>query len=97
MENNNRELIEIALNALERLLNIFRVERYVYLVLTALSFVLLLYAGYLLIASESADTKTLVAIFGSSGLVTASSARISHFFNRAFTLIEKLIKDISNG
>jgi hypothetical protein len=95
MTKGEKELVEIALNALERLLKIFQVERYVYLALTAVSFSLLLYAGYLLITSETLNTEILVSIFGSAGLVTATSARISYFFNRAFTLIEGLIKDAS--
>ena len=91
----NKELLDAALNALDRLLNMFMVERYVYLALTALSFVLLVYAGYLMLTTNGANTEVLVAIFGGSGLVAASSARISWFFNRAFTLIEDLIKRIS--
>lgn len=95
MNNSKKELLEITLNAVERLLKIFQVERYIYLALTGVSFLLLLYAAYLLISSKPANTEILVAVFGSAGLITASSARISHFFNRAFSLIENLVKDIS--
>lgn len=91
----NKELLEAALNALDRLLRMFMVERYVYLALTALSFVLLLYAGYLMVATKSLNTEVLVAVFGGSGLVAASSARISWFFNRAFSIVEDLIKRMS--
>jgi hypothetical protein len=91
----HKELLESALNALDRLLKMFMVERYVYLGLTAFSFLLLLYAGYLLLTTRGANTEILVAVFGGSGLVAASSARISWFFNRAFTLVEDLIKRIS--
>jgi hypothetical protein len=84
--------LQDALGALEKLLKMFSVERYVYLLMTALSFLLLLYSGYLLVASREADTATLVAIFGSSGLVAASSARICLFFDKSFRLIEKLIQ-----
>jgi hypothetical protein len=91
-----KEVLAAALDALERLLKMFRAERYVYLVLSAVSFVLLLYAAYLLVAAKNADTTTLVAIFGSSGLVAVSSARINLFFNKAFTLVEKLIQKLSD-
>lgn len=91
----NKELLEATLNALDRLLKMFMVERYLYLALTALSFGLLLYAGYLMISTKSLNTEVLVAVFGGSGLVAASSARISWFFNRAFSLVEDLIKRIS--
>jgi hypothetical protein len=88
----SKELVETALNALDRLLRMFTIERYVYLVLTAFSFVLLLYAAFLLATAKTTNTEVLVAVFGGSGLVAASSARISWFFNRAFTLIEDLIR-----
>lgn len=95
MDRKQKELVETALNALERLLNMFRIERFVYLMLTALSFLILIYAGYLMITKENGNTEILVAVFGSTGLITASSARISYFFNRAFALIETLIKGLS--
>lgn len=90
-----KELLEATLNALDRLLKMFMVERYLYLMLTAVSFALLLYAGYMMISSKSLNTEVLVAIFGGSGLVAVSSARISWFFNRAFTIVEDLIKRIA--
>lgn len=90
-----KELLEATLNALDRLLKMFMVERYVYLALTVFSFGLLLYAGYLMISTKSANTEALVAVFGGSGLVAASSARISWFFNRAFSIVENLVKRMS--
>jgi hypothetical protein len=90
-----KELLEATLGALDRLLKMFLVERYLYLLLTAVSFVLLLYAGYLMISAKNIESEVLIAIFGGSGLVAASSARITWFFNRAFTVVEDLIKKIS--
>ena len=92
----NKDLLTAALDAMERLLKMFRVERYVYLALTGVSFILLLYAGSLLIFTKTADTATLVSIFGTSGLVAASSARISLFFNKAFKLVEDLVRKLSD-
>ena len=91
----NKELLSAALDALDRLLKMFMIERYVYLVLTAFSFLLLVYTAYLLITKGEVNTQMVVAIFGSTGLIAASSARISWFFNRAFSLIEELIRKIS--
>lgn len=91
----NKEILNVSLDALERLLKMFVVERYVYLALTALSFVLLLYTAYLLVATQGPDKTILIAVFGSSGLVAASSARITWFFNKAFSLVEVLIKKLS--
>ncbi|MCB1685484.1 MAG: hypothetical protein KDI31_13395, partial [Pseudomonadales bacterium] len=81
-----------ALDALERLLRPFVVERYVYLTLTVFAFLLLIYIAYVLFQATDIDTKLLVMIFGSTGLITASSARTTWFFNRAFGLIEELIR-----
>ena len=89
------EILTVALNALRELLHIFRVERYVYLALTGLSFILLLYVGMLMFTTKEIDKTTLVAVFGSSGLVAASSARVSLFFNKAFTLIEDLVRKLA--
>lgn len=95
MADDKKEMVNMALDALDRLLRMFQVERIVYLLLTAVSFVMLLFAGYQLIADRSMDTTAMVAVFGSTGLVTASSARVSHFFHRAFTLVEGLIQGLS--
>lgn len=92
---NKQDVLAAALKALRELLHMFRVERYVYLALTGLSFVLLLYVGVLMFTSKDVDRSTLVALFGSSGLVAASSARISWFFNRAFTLVEHLVRKLA--
>jgi hypothetical protein len=91
----NKELLTTALDALDRLLKMFMVERYVYLALTAFSFLLLVYTAYLLVTTRAVNTQMLVAVFGSTGLIAASSARISWFFNRAFILIEDLIRRLS--
>lgn len=91
----NKEILGAALDALDRLLKMFMIERYVYLILTAFSFLLLVYTAFLLVTKETANTQMLVAIFGSTGLIAASSARISWFFNRAFSMIEELIKGLS--
>jgi hypothetical protein len=89
-----QEVLETAIDALERLLKIFAPERYVYLVLTAFSFLLLLFVAYQLLTSQSPNTQMLVAIFGGTGLIAVSSARISWFFNKAFTLLAGLIEDL---
>lgn len=85
------------LDALDRLLKMFMVERYVYLALTVASFAILLIFAYQLATTRSASVEVLTAVFGGSGLIAASSARISWFFNRAFTLIEKLIQGAESG
>jgi len=95
VDNAKKELVETALNALERLLKMFQLERVIYLITSTISILILLYAAYLLVDKKCANTEVIVAIFGGGGLVTAASARISFFFNKAFGLMESLIKDLS--
>jgi len=89
-----KEMLTETLNALERLLNIFRIERIIHLIIGAVAFLMLLYAIVLLISSKDVTSSLLVSLFGSSGLIAASSARITYFFNKAFGLIEEIIRSI---
>ncbi|HEX2189936.1 MAG TPA: hypothetical protein VHG51_13610 [Longimicrobiaceae bacterium] len=87
-----KEVLRETLNAVDRLLNLFRVERLVHLVIGAVAFLLLLYAVVLLVRQDGVSTSLLLSLFGSSGLITLSSARITYFFNKAFRLIEDIIR-----
>lgn len=89
--------LQATLDAIERLLKIFMLERYVYLALTVTSLAILLILGYQLVTIKCPNTELLTIVFGGSGLVAASSARITWFFNRAFTLVERFIQGASYG
>ena len=93
----DREELRDTLDALDRLMNMFAAERYVYLCLAILSFGTLLIFAYQLVTTKGASLEVLTAVFGGSGLVAAAATRISWFFNRAFTLIEKIVQGASNG
>ena|SRR2546425_626894 len=94
MESQVKVMLTETLNALERLLNLFRVERIIHLVAGVVAFLMLLYAIVLLLlrSKSNVDTALLVSLFGSSGLIAVSSARITYFFNKAFTLVEDVIR-----
>ena len=89
-----KDTLNMALNAMERLLKLFRIERILHLFIGIIGFLLLVYAIVLILRNGNTDTTTLVALFGSSGLITASSARITFFFNKAFKLVENIIQAI---
>ncbi|WP_372626918.1 hypothetical protein [Arsukibacterium sp.] len=91
----NAELVKTTLDAMERLLRMFMLERFIYLALTLLSFCLLLYAIVQLFAENQMTTTLLVSIFGGSGLIAVSSMRVVWFFNRAFSLIEGQINKLA--
>lgn len=78
--------MEKRLAALERLLNYFKLERVTHLVLTAASFITLLFAAGKIIA-RGPDIGELSLIFGSAGLITFSSGRLLHMWNQAFRVI----------
>jgi hypothetical protein len=91
----NAEMVKTTLDAMERLLRMFMLERFIYLALTVLSFGLLIYAIIQLFADSTVTTTLLVSIFGGSGLIAVSSMRVVWFFNRAFSLIEGQIQKLS--
>ncbi len=91
----HKAIVETTLSALERLLAMFAIERYIYLGITVASFLLLLYAAFSAVVSHQADTKILVSFFGSSGLFAVASVRVTWFFNQAFTLVSGLVKRMS--
>jgi hypothetical protein len=91
----NAELVKTTLDAMERLLRMFMLERFIYLALTVLSFGLLIYAIIQLFSDNQVTTTLLVSIFGGSGLIAVSSMRVVWFFNRAFSLIEGQIQKLS--
>lgn len=88
----NSELVKTTLDAMERLLKMFMLERFIYLALTIFAFMLLIYASIQLFSNALISTTILVSIFGGSGLIAVTSFRVVWFFNRAFSLIETLIK-----
>ena len=90
MDPNLKGALTETLNAVERLLNLFRIERMVHLLIGVVSFGMLVYAIVLLFKG-GVTTQLLICLFGSSGLITVSSARITYFFNRAFKLVEVVI------
>jgi hypothetical protein len=84
------------LYALDRLLKMFTIERYVYLALTAISFAILLATGYQLALAKEPNKELLGTVFGASGLISIAAARITWFFNRAFSLVEKIVAGANN-
>lgn len=86
-----QELMQVALGALKELLAMFRVERFVYLVVAALAFVLFVYSAFKLISDDNTTRPVVVSFLGGSGLATLSAARVSYFLNRGFSLIEGVL------
>jgi hypothetical protein len=90
MGNPASELNE-ALDAIERLMAIFRIERFVYLVIAVLAAALFFFAAFKLFASSDPNPEHIFTILGSSGVATAVSVRVTYIFNKAFKIVDYLI------
>ena len=76
------------LGAVERLIQLFRPERMVHLVVTSISLVMLLFSAAVLIYRSSADMTVLTGLFGSSGLITYSAARLLKMWDQALQVLQ---------
>lgn len=91
----DEDLIQRTLFALESLMRMFSMERMLYLVCALVSFGLLIFVVVSLFLAGSIGTPQLMMIFGASGLIAASAARVSFFLNRSFDLIDAIIRQLA--
>src|SRR3954464_15827219 len=84
--------LDTTMKALDRLMRLFRIERYLHLVLGGLSFLLLLYVGIGWVRRGHIGDGNVQLMFGSSGLFAAASFRTTYFFGRSFRLVDDLIR-----
>jgi hypothetical protein len=89
---NVKELLDVALAALKDLLEVFRVERFVYLGVAVISFGLLIYSFVVLVSGGRGTPATMTMVLGGSGLATVAALRVSYFMNRGFALIESILR-----
>ena len=75
-------------SAVKGLLESFRLERIVYLVVTLVSFVVLLVSALFALIRGSADPAELVGLFGASGAITYSSGRILRMWTDAVRVLQ---------
>jgi hypothetical protein len=85
--------IKDRMDAVERLTNLFRMERIVYLTITTMSLAILLTSAAVLLINKSAGTVELTGLFGSSGLITYSTGRLLAMWNQALQLLAGKVKD----
>lgn len=95
MQPGDRESITQTLDALERLMRMFQAERIIYLLSAAASFVLLLYAAYLMFTSGDVSAAEMGLIFGATGVSAISGSRIAYFLNKSFNLIEDIVRKLT--
>lgn len=89
------ELIRQTLDALDRLMRLFAVERVVYLLCSIVSFGMLVFSLVVLFQTHQISTPQLGMIFGASGLIAASAARVSFYLNKSFDLVSSIIQQLA--
>ncbi len=75
------------LEAVERLTQLFKVERMVHLGVTCVALVMLLASAAVLLSKSHAGLQELSGLFGSSGLITYSASRLLTMWNQALRLL----------
>jgi len=73
--------------AVERLAQLFRLERLVYLGVTAISFLLLLTIAVRLLLQGGAQLAEWGLLFGSSGLITVTGSRVLQMWSQALRMV----------
>lgn len=75
------------IEAVERLAYLFKVERFVYLGVTVISFLLLLTIAVRMLIQGSAESTEWVLLFGSSGLITITANRVIQMWSQALRMV----------
>lgn len=71
----------------ERILRIFRIERFTYLTVSVITCAVLIWAGYQMLSQPSARERLVGLMFGSAGVVSLSIARLLMVFNKVFKAV----------
>ena len=95
MTDDERQTLTQTLDALDRLMRMFQAERMVYLACAFASFALLIYAAVLMFTTQKIDPTQLGLIFGASGLTAVAGGRVVLFLNRAFNLVEDIVRRLA--
>ena len=82
-----RSTITTRMDAVERLTELFRLERFVYLAVTIIALVMLLTSAGVLLYKKQGDAAELAGLFGSSGLITYSAGRLLFMWSQALRLL----------
>lgn len=91
------DLVNRTLDALDRLMKMFAFERILYLVCALVSFALLIVCLINLFQTKQISVPQLAMVFGASGLIAASAARVSFFLNKSFDLVSAIIQQLASS
>jgi hypothetical protein len=77
------EDLKVRMDTVERLTQLFKTERMVYLVTTIIALIMLIGSALSLMLHDKAGTAELSTLFGSSGLITYTTGRLLFMWNEA--------------
>ena len=80
-------LLRDRVEAVERLAQLFRVERFIYLGVTAVSFLLLVVIAVRIFVQGGAQIAEWALLFGSSGLITITGNRVLQMWSQALRMV----------
>jgi hypothetical protein len=83
----NSQSLALRMNAVERLTQLFKLERLVHLVVTSISLLMLLTSAAVLMFRGTAGPAELTGLFGSSGLITYSAGRLLFMWTQALRVL----------
>ncbi len=83
----NPPLLRDRVEAVERLAQLFKLERFVYLGVTAISFLLLVTIAVRIFIQGGTQIAEWGLLFGSSGLITITSSRILQMWSQALRMV----------
>jgi hypothetical protein len=89
------DIVDRTLDALDRLMRMFAFERILYLICAIVSFILLIVCLVDLLLRKEITVPQLAMVFGASGLIAASAARVSFFPNKSFNLVSAIIEQLA--
>lgn len=95
MKASEREALDAALDGLDRLLKVFRLERILYLLVALTSFVILAYTAIQMLRGVEITSEAAGWIFGGGSLATIAASGVGYFLHRAFKLIEDIIRQFT--
>jgi hypothetical protein len=83
----NPPVLRDRVEAVERLAHLFKLERFVYLGVTAISFLLLLTIAVRIFIQGGAQIAEWGLLFGSSGLITITANRVLQMWSQALRMV----------
>jgi len=80
-------------SAIRQLLDVFKIERVVYLTVTIISLVMLLSSAGIVIYKGTAGPLEITGLFGSAGAITYTAGRLLRMWSEALRVLYPVIKE----